>query len=229
MAGGSWRLAPRLVAAAGALGANIAQRWRAGWFLQAAVLRRGALGGTLRCAEMGGRSECSQRRLAATSVAGDSAQGGPGVPDGVIHRSRLAVRKPALGPRGRSQLELNWRVKAARAGGNRPLLREVQQWREEARHRLMDKWEDRLRVPDASGELVAAIRPMLRELFERHHGPLTYHLTQLITGHGCFAKYLCEMVGRDPPLRRRSRGHGRAHACRVPSLGGASRSPVHGL
>ncbi|XP_046974741.1 uncharacterized protein LOC124541012, partial [Vanessa cardui] len=39
-------------------------------------------------------------------------------------------------------------------------------WREEARRRLMEKWEDRLRVPDASGELVAAIRPVLREWVE---------------------------------------------------------------
>ncbi|XP_046974642.1 uncharacterized protein LOC124540911 [Vanessa cardui] len=54
-------------------------------------------------------------------------------------------------------------ITAARASGNGPLLREVQQWREEARRRLMEKWEDRLRVPDASGELVAAIRPVLRE------------------------------------------------------------------
>nr|XP_026497219.1 uncharacterized protein LOC113401501 [Vanessa tameamea] len=93
-----------------------------------------------------------------------------------------------------------WRAKAARAGGSRPALREVQQLREEARHRLMDQWEDRLRVPDASGELVAAIRPLLREWVERKHGPLTYHLTQLMTGHGCFAKYLCEVVGREPSM-----------------------------
>ncbi|XP_046973632.1 uncharacterized protein LOC124540213 [Vanessa cardui] len=57
-------------------------------------------------------------------------------------------------------------ITAARASGNGPLLREVQQWREEARRRLMEKWEDRLRVPDASGELVAAIRPVLREWVE---------------------------------------------------------------
>nr|XP_026498863.1 uncharacterized protein LOC113402766 [Vanessa tameamea] len=93
-----------------------------------------------------------------------------------------------------------WRAKAARAGGTRLVPRVVQQWREEGRRRLMEKWEDRLRVPDAGGELVAAIRPVLREWVERKHGPLTYHLTQLISGHGCFAKYLCEVVGREPSV-----------------------------
>ncbi|XP_047537849.1 uncharacterized protein LOC125071573 [Vanessa atalanta] len=52
----------------------------------------------------------------------------------------------------------------------------------------------------SSGELAAAIRPVLKEWVERKLGPLTCHLTQLMIGHGCFAKYLCEVVGREPSV-----------------------------
>ncbi|XP_046974644.1 uncharacterized protein LOC124540913 [Vanessa cardui] len=117
----------------------------------------------------------------------------------VVHRIRALGLEVALhksealafhGPRNAPPPDM-----AARAGGNTP---QVQRWREEARHRLLERWRERLRVPDAGGDLVAAIRPVLREWVECKHGPLSYHLTQLLTGHGCFGKYLCDVVGREP-------------------------------
>ncbi|KAI8442169.1 hypothetical protein MSG28_005777 [Choristoneura fumiferana] len=42
------------------------------------------------------------------------------------------------------------------------------------------------------------IRPVLKEWVERKHDPPTYHVTQLLTGHGCFKKYMCGVVGREP-------------------------------
>lgn len=33
---------------------------------------------------------------------------------------------------------------------------------------------------------------------DRCHGTLTFRLTQVLTGHGCFGKYLCQVAGREP-------------------------------
>ncbi|XP_048004333.1 uncharacterized protein LOC125240482 [Leguminivora glycinivorella] len=59
-------------------------------------------------------------------------------------------------------------------------------------------WSERLEIPGASRDLVTAVRPVLKEWVERKHGAPSFHLTQLLTGHGCFGWYLCERVGREP-------------------------------
>ncbi|XP_041969241.1 uncharacterized protein LOC121726079 [Aricia agestis] len=38
---------------------------------------------------------------------------------------------------------------------------------------------------------------ILREWVDRDSGALTYRLTQVLTGHGCFGQYLCDMARRD--------------------------------
>ncbi|XP_063381214.1 uncharacterized protein LOC134667724 [Cydia fagiglandana] len=63
---------------------------------------------------------------------------------------------------------------------------------------LYEKWSERLEIPGASRDLVAAVRPVLKEWVECKHGVPSFHLTQLLTGHGCFGWYLCERVGREP-------------------------------
>ncbi|XP_045539286.1 uncharacterized protein LOC123722210 [Papilio machaon] len=45
---------------------------------------------------------------------------------------------------------------------------------------------------------MAAIRPVLREWVECRHRAPNYHLTQMLTGHGCFGVYLCGVVKREP-------------------------------
>ncbi|XP_063372205.1 uncharacterized protein LOC134660398 [Cydia amplana] len=69
---------------------------------------------------------------------------------------------------------------------------------EEARDVLYQQWSERLEIPGASRDLVAAVRPVLKEWVERKHGAPSFHLTQLLTGHGCFGWYLCERLGREP-------------------------------
>lgn len=96
------------------------------------------------------------------------------------------------------QARVYWRLQEARKMQNWPAPREVRQWREEARDVLYQKWSERLEIPGASRDLVDAVRPVLKEWVERKHGAATFHLTQLLTGHGCFGKYLCEVVGREP-------------------------------
>ncbi|KAL0809197.1 hypothetical protein ABMA28_011422 [Loxostege sticticalis] len=43
---------------------------------------------------------------------------------------------------------------------------------------------------------VMAIRPVLKEWARRAHGRLTYRATQLLSGHGCFGAFLCQ-IGRE--------------------------------
>ncbi|CAH2210097.1 jg12897, partial [Pararge aegeria aegeria] len=44
---------------------------------------------------------------------------------------------------------------------------------------------------------VDAIRPHLELWPKRRHGPLTYRLVQVLTGHGCFGKYLHQIARRE--------------------------------
>ena len=41
---------------------------------------------------------------------------------------------------------------------------------------------------------------VLEEWLERRHGSLTFRTTQVLTGHGCFGRYLCR-IGREPDAR----------------------------
>lgn len=91
-----------------------------------------------------------------------------------------------------------WRRKEAINNGGPPHSREIERWREEAREQVLRKWSERLGVPGVSRELVVAIRPILKDWVDCKHRVPTYHLTQLLTGHGCFGKFLCEVLGREP-------------------------------
>ncbi|KAJ0182139.1 hypothetical protein K1T71_002861 [Dendrolimus kikuchii] len=42
-----------------------------------------------------------------------------------------------------------------------------------------------------------AVRPVLQDWTKRRHGTLTFRLTQVLSGHGCFGRYLCRL-GREP-------------------------------
>ncbi|XP_045446429.1 uncharacterized protein LOC123668733, partial [Melitaea cinxia] len=33
---------------------------------------------------------------------------------------------------------------------------------------------------------------------DRRHGAMSFHLAQMLTGHGCFGRYLCRALGREP-------------------------------
>jgi hypothetical protein len=59
----------------------------------------------------------------------------------------------------------------------------------EARTTLENKWQDRwsnTEKEEWTRKLIPDLRPWLR----RKHGEITYHLTQDLTGHGCFPAYL---------------------------------------
>ncbi|KMQ91208.1 reverse transcriptase [Lasius niger] len=58
--------------------------------------------------------------------------------------------------------------------------------------RMLEEWRVYLERPNRPGEYTKmAIVPWLEAWMGREHGSLSLHLAQLMTGHGCFAKYLC--------------------------------------
>lgn len=58
-----------------------------------------------------------------------------------------------------------------------------------ARRRLMERWQERWDA-DTKGRWTHRLIPNVSEWCERAHGQMNYHLTQALTGHGCFMAYL---------------------------------------
>ncbi|CAG9572673.1 unnamed protein product [Danaus chrysippus] len=85
-----------------------------------------------------------------------------------------------------------------RSRGTSPDRDRVDSWRRSARSSLFHRWRQRLSEPAAGLRTVEAIRPLLMEWVDRRHGSLTFRLVQILSGHGCFGRYLCHIVGREP-------------------------------
>lgn len=68
-----------------------------------------------------------------------------------------------------------------------------------ARRQLLERWKEYLtRIPETrSGErVVGAVRPILEDWTGRTLGEVSYHMTQILTEHGCFSSYLCQ-IGKE--------------------------------
>ncbi|KAJ8961591.1 hypothetical protein NQ317_015401 [Molorchus minor] len=65
-----------------------------------------------------------------------------------------------------------------------------------ARQRLLTKWQERWDA-DTSGRWTHRLIPNLAEWCSRKHGQMEYHLTQVLTGHGCFNEYLARFGKRE--------------------------------
>ncbi|XP_041984075.1 uncharacterized protein LOC121736756 [Aricia agestis] len=101
----------------------------------------------------------------------------------------------------RALSDVYWRCAEVRAGGGNPLPDAVRRWREVAKERTLILWEERFQEPQVSVALITAIRPLLKEWITRTYGVLSFRLTQVLTGHGCFGRYLCEIVRRENDTR----------------------------
>lgn len=63
---------------------------------------------------------------------------------------------------------------------------------------MVRQWIISLGRPEAPGKLTReAVLPCLDEWMSRKYGGMFFHLTQLVTGHGCFGHYLYKMRKRD--------------------------------
>lgn len=63
----------------------------------------------------------------------------------------------------------------------------------QTRRQMMEEWGEYLTtIPptDSGGRVVGAVGPVLEEWTDRPHGKMSFHLTQVLAGHGCFGQYL---------------------------------------
>lgn len=94
-----------------------------------------------------------------------------------------------------------WRRTEARQRDERPAPLEVAYWRNTAQTVALATWKERLIRPAQRGagarRLLDALQPVLKEWVRRRHGRLSYRLTQVLTGHGCFGGYLCRVAQRE--------------------------------
>lgn len=65
----------------------------------------------------------------------------------------------------------------------------------QARRRMIEKYLNNI-PPTNSGRRVGVVRPVLEEWADRTHGRMSFHLTQIFAGHGCFGDYLCK-IGKE--------------------------------
>lgn len=74
-------------------------------------------------------------------------------------------------------------------------------WRLDSRRVLLQKWKELLETPSAGHWTIGAIRPVLERWVGRKGGFLSFHLTQVLSGHGCFGRYLFRRAGREPKMQ----------------------------
>uniref|UniRef100_A0A2H1W776 SFRICE_033471 n=1 Tax=Spodoptera frugiperda TaxID=7108 RepID=A0A2H1W776_SPOFR len=68
------------------------------------------------------------------------------------------------------------------------MQRQIVLHRLELRQVLVAEWRERLQRPTAGFNIIEAIRPVLVDWLGRIHGSLSFHVTQLLSVHGCFGK-----------------------------------------
>ena len=88
-----------------------------------------------------------------------------------------------------------WRVEVL-GRGEYPLPRQIAARRTDLRLDLMATWRERLSRPRAGHASIEAVSPLFEEWLGRRYGVLTYRLTQVLTGHGCFGRFL-HIIGRE--------------------------------
>ncbi|XP_029176057.1 uncharacterized protein LOC114944329 [Nylanderia fulva] len=78
-----------------------------------------------------------------------------------------------------------------------------------SRRALIQSWKEFLADPTLPGQrTVGAIRPCLENWLDRAKGGVSYHMTQVLTGHGCFGEYL-HRIGKERTTRCHHCGHER--------------------
>jgi len=99
-----------------------------------------------------------------------------------------------------------WRAETTSREGLRPSPAEVRKTADELRLKAIAEWQEALAQCDRGKRVVEATRPMLERWLERPHGTLTFRLTQVLSGHGCFGEYLCNKARRERTARCHSCG-----------------------
>ncbi|XP_011144287.2 uncharacterized protein LOC105186049 [Harpegnathos saltator] len=66
----------------------------------------------------------------------------------------------------------------------------------QARQLLLQRWQRHLANVKYERRTVGAVQPCLPEGVDRAFGTVTFRMTQVLTGHGCFGEYLCR-IGKE--------------------------------
>lgn len=90
-----------------------------------------------------------------------------------------------------------YRVRAEqRSRGESLAPEELARARDLRKEEVLQLWAEGLADAEYGARTLQAIRPQLHEWCERAHGSLTFRLVQVLTGHGCFGRYL-HRIGRE--------------------------------
>ncbi|XP_029162072.1 uncharacterized protein LOC114933626 [Nylanderia fulva] len=112
-------------------------------------------------------------------------------------------------------------------GASEELDREVEVARSQAWRSLMAQWQRQL-ADYGHLEIVRAVQPVFDRWMDGSRG-LTYEMSQILSGHGCFREYLFRIGSRVRTNVSRVQlraGLRRSYTARVPRLGGgATRAP----
>jgi len=72
--------------------------------------------------------------------------------------------------------------------------------KEAAREETNNKWQQKWDAPDTkTGRWTKRMIKNVRKWSTRKHGMVDFYITQMITGHGCFGKYLTKYRRRQNP------------------------------
>lgn len=83
------------------------------------------------------------------------------------------------------------RIKEVKTTGVDLTASAVDALRKQARLAMLREWLVRLRDPRLPGKhMMEAILPNFDRWIDRTYGQTTFHLTQVLSGHGCFGEYL---------------------------------------
>jgi len=69
---------------------------------------------------------------------------------------------------------------------------------EEERNATIRKWQEEWKNSD-KGKWTVRLIPDIKQWLLRKHGNCDFHLTQMLTGHGCFGQYLTKYKKRQSP------------------------------
>ncbi|XP_025153649.1 uncharacterized protein LOC112588334 [Harpegnathos saltator] len=84
-----------------------------------------------------------------------------------------------------------------RGGGVRESLAgALRRMKHQARQLLLQRWQRILAGTKYGRRTVEAVQPCLEEWVGRDFGILTFRMAQVLTGYGCFGKYLCQ-IGKE--------------------------------
>lgn len=97
----------------------------------------------------------------------------------------------------RSQAALyEWRAERL-ARGRSISPREVERRKKVLHQEVSQVWREALDSPNASLRTIEAFTPVFAEWLGRQHGSLTFRMVQMLTGHGCFGRYLHQVAKRE--------------------------------